>query len=151
MKSIRGDLIKLACEGKFDVIIHGCNCYCAMGKGIAKTIRDKLPEAYEADKQTPKGDASKLGTYSSAQLTRNEHTFTVVNGYTQVHWKGSGSKIDYNAMQKIFENVAIEFKGKRIGYPQIGAGLGGGDWNRISKIIDDALEGEDHTLVLFGR
>ena len=32
---IKGDLIKLALEGKFDVIGHGCNCFCSMGAGIA--------------------------------------------------------------------------------------------------------------------
>jgi O-acetyl-ADP-ribose deacetylase (regulator of RNase III) len=40
------------------------------------------------------------------------------------------------------------FSGKRIGYPKIGAGLAGGDWNIISSIIDKELIGEDHTLVL---
>jgi O-acetyl-ADP-ribose deacetylase (regulator of RNase III) len=28
---IDGDLIKLAKEGKFDVIAHGCNCHSTMG------------------------------------------------------------------------------------------------------------------------
>ena len=37
--------------------------------------------------------------------------------------------------------------GKRIGLPQIGAGLGGGDWNIISKIIDEELQGENWTIV----
>ena len=31
----------------------------------------------------------------------------------------------------------------------IGAGLAGGDWSRISAIINKELEGEDHTLVLY--
>ena len=32
---INGDLIKLALEGKFDVIAQGCNCFCTMSAGIA--------------------------------------------------------------------------------------------------------------------
>ena len=43
---VRGDLIKLALAGKFDVIIHGCNCMRAMGAGIAKGIKATCPEAY---------------------------------------------------------------------------------------------------------
>lgn len=35
MKTIKGDLIQLALANEFDVIIHGCNCFCTMGKGIA--------------------------------------------------------------------------------------------------------------------
>jgi len=36
---------------------------------------------------------------------------------------------------------------KRIGYPAIGAGLGGGDWEKISAIINRVFEGLDHTFV----
>jgi O-acetyl-ADP-ribose deacetylase (regulator of RNase III) len=42
-----------------------------------------------------------------------------------------------------------DFSGKRIGLPQIGAGLAGGDWNIISKIIEDELKGEDVTIVIY--
>ena len=59
MKLIKGDLIQLAKNGEFDVIIHGCNCFCTMGAGIAKTIKDIFPEAYKADLNTKKGDRSK--------------------------------------------------------------------------------------------
>jgi O-acetyl-ADP-ribose deacetylase (regulator of RNase III) len=42
-----------------------------------------------------------------------------------------------------------EFSGKRIGIPLIGAGLAGGDWNKIAAIIDEAMQGEDITLVRY--
>jgi O-acetyl-ADP-ribose deacetylase (regulator of RNase III) len=35
IKYVDGDLIKLALKGEFDVIVHGCNCFCQMGAGIA--------------------------------------------------------------------------------------------------------------------
>ena len=41
MKIIKGDLIKLALQGEFDVIVHGCNCFCTMGAGIAKSIKPR--------------------------------------------------------------------------------------------------------------
>ena len=56
MKYIKGDLIKLALIGNFEVIAHGCNCMCTMGAGIAKTIKSEFPEAYQADCATEKGD-----------------------------------------------------------------------------------------------
>lgn len=86
MRIVHGDLIKLALAGEFDVIIHGCNCQCAMGAGIAKTIRDVFPEAYQADLATVKGSRTKLGTYSCAAVQRGGTTITIVNGYTQYHW-----------------------------------------------------------------
>ncbi len=149
MKTIRGDLIKLALDGRFDVIIHGCNCYCTMGAGIARAIKSIFPEAYDADCKTEKGSKSKLGSYSSATITKNAHVITVINAYTQHHYKGSGVKADYEAIRSVFKSVKQDFSGKSIGYPKIGAGLAGGDWNIISGIIDEELEGENHTLVEF--
>ena len=70
MKIVRGDLIKLALAGQFDVIVHGCNCMCAMGAGIAKGIKATFPEAYAADCATPRGAREKLGTISTARVER---------------------------------------------------------------------------------
>lgn len=78
MKSIEGDLLKLANQEFFDVIIHGCNCYCAMGSGIAKAIRDQYLAASEADLATDKGSCDKLGTYSSADVSDDLHAATVL-------------------------------------------------------------------------
>jgi O-acetyl-ADP-ribose deacetylase (regulator of RNase III) len=149
MKIIKGDLIKLALAGKFDSIVHGCNCFCTMGGGIAKTIKNEFPEAYEADCKTEKGSKDKLGTYSHATIARGGNEITVINAYTQHDFKGPGMKADYDAIRAVFRKIKSDFSGKRIGYPKIGAGLAGGDWDQISKIIDEELAGEDHTLVAF--
>ena len=149
MNVIKGDLLKLALDGRFDVIVHGCNCQCQMGKGIALSIKHKFPEAYEADLKTPRGDRAKLGTISVARVERPSATFDVVNAYTQFHWRGDGVLADYDAIRSAFKEIKRRFTGKRIGYPKIGAGLAKGDWPTIAKIIDEALAGEDHTLVEF--
>jgi len=149
MNKVKGDLIQLAIEGEFDVIIHGCNCFCTMGAGIAKTIKQKFPEAYEADLQTAKGDESKLGTITWAETKDGE--LTIVNGYTQFQWRGSGRKANYEAIREVFMKVKARFSGLRIGYPAIGAGLAGGDWAVISQIIEEELEGENHTFVEYNK
>ncbi len=147
MKKISGDLIQLAKDGEFDVIIHGCDCYGDMGGGIAKSIRKHFPEAFQADQATERGDESKLGHYSSAETTVRGHTVTIVNAYTQAHWKGKGVLVDYNAVSGVMARIKKDFAGKRMGYPRIGAGSARGDWEIISYIIKTELEGEDHTLV----
>ena len=102
-KVITGDLIQFAKEGKFDVIVHGCNCMCRMGAGIAKQIKEDFPEAWVADQNTKLGDESKLGSYCVAAIKIHykeddpdnkdgywlkEKTIFVVNAYTQYGWKG---------------------------------------------------------------
>lgn len=151
MKTIKGDLLALAQKGKFDLIVHGCNCFCAMGAGIAKSIKQMFPEAYEADVKTVKGDKTKLGEISWAEITSNAGKLIIVNGYTQFDWKGSGQKADYEAIRSVFRKIKSRFSGLRIGYPAIGAGLAGGDWNIISKIIDEELENENHTYVEYRK
>ena len=147
MKVVHGDLVKLALDGRFDVIVHGCNCQCTMGAGIAKTIKQVFPEAYEADLATPKGSREKLGTLSTATVERNGRTLTIVNGYTQLHWRGPGVRLDYDAVRSIMRRVKDSYSGRAIGYPRIGAGLAKGDWGIIAAIIDEELAGEDHTVV----
>lgn len=151
MKTVKGDLIELAIDGKFDVIIQGCNCFCTMGAGIAKTIKKVFPEAYQADLETENGDQSKLGTISWAAVELEHSTLIIVNGYTQFNWKGGGRKADYNAIRQVFKQVKQQFTGKRIGYPAIGAGLARGDWSIIAQIIEEELKDEDHTFVEFSK
>lgn len=145
--TVRGDLLALANAGDFDVIVHGCNCFNAMDAGIAKSIKEQFPAVYEADLATEKGSRDKLGTYSFASLDCDGHDLTIVNAYTQFDWRGSGVKADYDAIRSVFAGIKSDFTGKRIGYPMIGAGLAGGDWDVIAKIISEELAGEDHTLV----
>ncbi len=149
MKTVAGDLLQLALDGHFDVIIHGCNCFCTMDAGIARSIKSEFPEALSADAGTKKGDRNKLGSYSHATVIRNEHSITIINGYTQYNYSGKPILVDYKAISSLFTQLKKEYSGKRFGYPKIGAGLAGGDWNIISAIIDQELSEEDHTLVTY--
>jgi O-acetyl-ADP-ribose deacetylase (regulator of RNase III) len=153
MKVIKGNLIKLAAHNAmFDVIVHGCNCFHTMGAGIAKQIKKTFPEAYRADLSTIYGVRFKLGQYSSATVRLfNDKYLTIVNAYTQYYFKWNPEQpkrlVDYNAVRSCMKAIKKDFSGKKIGIPKIGAGLAGGDWKIISKIIDEELEGEDVTLV----
>lgn len=151
MNTIEGNLITLAQAGEFDVIIHGCNCQCTMGAGIAKGIKEAFPAAYKADAATERGDWDKLGSYSSAEvMVAEEQPLIVVNAYTQFDFRiRKTPNVDYEAIRTVFRVIKADFPNKRIGYPAIGAGLAGGDWKVIAAIIDEELEGEKHTLVIY--
>lgn len=148
MKIAHGNLLDMAVAGDFDAIVHGCNCHCTMGAGIAKQIAKRFPLAFDADKLTKYGDLSKLGTYSSALIEKKKTKFIIVNAYTQFRYWGIRN-VDYVAIRSVFNKIHKNFNGFRIGYPKIGAGLAGGDWEIISKIIDEELDGQNHTLVIY--
>lgn len=149
MKVIQGDIIALALSGQLDVLVHGCNCFCSMGAGLAAQIAQNFPEAREVDQETTSGDRTKLGNFSSVQIFRGENSFEIVNAYTQYHYSGTGTLLDYEALRNIFKKIKLQFSGKRIAYPKIGAGLARGDWTIISQIIDEELDEEVHFLVEF--
>ena len=163
---VEGDLIKLALEGKFDVIAHGCNCHSKMGAGIAP----QMAKAFGCDRfymETLGSDINKLGnidyqtfvlgentvwSLEDAKNNKNEPELIVVNTYTQFnygrnHVDGDLKPIDYEALTLCMRKLNVEFAGKHIGLPKIGAGLAGGDWNIISKIIKTELKNCRVTVV----
>lgn len=141
---IKGDLLKSDC----DVIIHGCNCFCTMGSGIAKSIKDMYPEAYASDCSTIRGDKTKLGTFTYVKIInkiQGKYLY-IVNAYTQYIYGRKEGEVyaDYDAIRKVMIQINdffadthdIQFK---IGMPKIGAGLARGDWNIISGIINEVF------------
>ena len=77
MKSIRGNLLALARSGRFDVIVHGCNCRHAMGAGIAKQIKDSFPEAWAADLATSRSRPPVQGNWGKSAAPKPIATATV--------------------------------------------------------------------------
>ena len=145
MYVIKGNLVELAKKGYFDVIVQGCNCFNTMGAGIAKQIKKAWPEIYAVDCKTVRGDKKKLGTITVAY----EEDAIVVNAYTQYYYGTKrGRNADYDAIRSAFRIINDEFRGMVIGIPRIGAGLAGGDWNIIKKIIVEETPDVKVILVL---
>jgi O-acetyl-ADP-ribose deacetylase (regulator of RNase III) len=145
MNYIDGDLITMAKQGEFDVIAHGCNCFCTMKKGIAP----KMAKAFGCDKfpledKQYKGDESKLGKIDYKTIGE----LTVVNVYSQYDYRGV-KPFSATAFTSAMKEMNSAFAGKHIGMPLIGAGLAGGDWDQISKIIESELKDCTVTIVRY--
>jgi len=146
MNNLHGDLIELTKQGNFDVIVHGCNCFNTMGAGIAKSIKNAWPKAYNVDRSTVKGDRKKLGTYSEC----HEKNIIILNAYTQYYFGSSrGKNVDYMAIRNVFRRINQNFKGMIIGIPKIGAGLAGGNWEIIENIINKETPDVKVILVIY--
>lgn len=141
VEEIKGNMITLANEGHFDVIAHGCNCFCTQKSGLAP----QMVEAYGTDEfamedETFKGDMNKLGQIDFEYREINGHEFFVVNCYTQYGFgRVSASNpippIDYEALTLCMRKMNAKFKGMHVGLPRIGSVLAGGDWNKIREIM----------------
>ena len=136
LKTKYRDLLDAFDANEIQIIIHGCNCFRSFGAGIAKSIKERYPKAYEADLNTGHGDKNKLGQYSYAKLSDDK---TIINAYTQYAYGGNKVNADYDAIRKVFTLLEEKYRNSNmlIGIPMIGAGLAGGDWETISNIIND--------------
>jgi O-acetyl-ADP-ribose deacetylase (regulator of RNase III) len=156
-QEIEGDLIDLALEGNFDVIAHGCNCFCIQKAGIAKRMSEVFKtNDFHGEKYYSKGSIYKLGdlsleemiktkegemvidmeyTGSSFTIDFNFKPLTVINAYTQYE---PGPNLDYEALTLCLRKINHVFKGKHIGLPQIGCGIAGGIWDVNQFSIKDA-------------
>jgi O-acetyl-ADP-ribose deacetylase (regulator of RNase III) len=155
IKYINGDLLQLTLEGKFNVLIHGCNCFNTMGAGIAGQLsrHPVFHNAEIADSKTIRGDWRKLGSYSSSLISTDKGVVTIYNAYTQYDMGSDGRYVEYsavtNSLNAIRNQISPYVNEIKIGLPKIGCGLGGGDWNIIESIIDYTLPHFDITVVNF--
>ena len=132
--SLNGCIIEAFKTGQYDALVHGCNCFCNMGAGLAKQIAKSYGSALKEDQQTTYGDRTKLGSYSKATVKCGD----IINAYTQYNYGRGKVNADEDAIKAVFEKLNVDYKGKVICIPKIGCGLAKGDWKRIKKIINDA-------------
>lgn len=133
MKIIKGDLLNLAEQGEFDVIVQGCNCFNTMGSGIARQIREQYPQAFAADCKTVSGDYDKLGTYTWCSA----ESFILINAYTQYDFSRGSDVFEYTSFDMILQKLAHDWPAGRFGFPKIGCGLARGNETRIMGMIED--------------
>lgn len=155
---VNGDLIELAKSGMFDVITHGCNCLSTMKAGIAPQMAEAFGcDKFEMERWSMGHSITKLGNIDYEQIPIGHGLWiTVVNSYTQYsygknHADGVSNPLDYEALTLCMRKINHTFKGKHIGLPKIGAGLAGGDWDRIKNIIQTELKDCNVTVVIYKK
>jgi len=152
MKYVTGNLLKLAMEGKFDIIAHGCNCFQAQKSGIAadmsKYFNTDLYEM-ESDYFDPTQRLGNVDNGYHSDIKGN--LFQIFNWYTQYL---PGRNFHENAFRLCCQKMVLlhdsDSVPRKIGLPKIGAGIAGGDWNVIEQIILEELDPHfDVTIVEF--
>lgn len=132
----RGDINKL---GQID--------YQAFFTGYDKNTKTQRALSYETYSIT----ARKEGTLKDSWIMAKENLI-VVNAYTQYnygrnHEDGDTAPVDLSAIVMCMKKINHIFKGKHIGLPKIGSGLGGGSWETIEQLIKTQLKDCDVTIV----
>lgn len=131
VNTVKGDLLK-ATE---PFIAHGCNCRGVMGAGVAIAIAKRWPEVFKLYQDIHIERGLQLG--SIHYIPTNDTNQVVINCMTQETF-GTGRQVSYDAVDACFQKINSTFPRRRIAIPMIGAGLAGGNWEVIRRIIDDA-------------
>ena len=131
------------------VIVHGVNCKGVMGSGVAKAIRDKWPIAYREYKSycalhSPEDCLGRIVicTGNGKELDWDKY---IIHAFIQLNFgRDSGTTyVSYDALRSCFKDITNEIKSStqtttmKVAMPKIGAGLANGDWDTISKIIEE--------------
>lgn len=155
LPSREGNLVTLADQGEFDVIIHGCNCFNTMGSGVARAIADRWPQASEVDNMTNRGDKHKMGDYTSVYVDTEAGAgaLQIINGYTQFRYGNDPDVcyVNYEMVRRLFQKLHPELIGRRVGIPMMGAGLANGEWYVIERLIKEAAVELDITVVVLNN
>lgn len=134
-----GDATKPQGEG-LKIIPHVCNNIGAWGAGFVLAISRRWEEPEAMYRSLNKSDLI-LG---HTQFIQVEDDIVIANMIAQ---SGVGKRqdgkppISYGALRLCLNNVNLYAwrKGATIHMPKIGAGLAGGDWNEIEKIIKHVM------------
>lgn len=120
---------------------HGCNCQGAMGAGIAVEFRRRFPDMYDSYARMCRAGAYKPGdcySYSTDEVT-------VFNLATQESWKAQLDWIE-TAVQNMLRQAKV-LGVTSIGFPAIGAGLGGLQWADVKAVLQKLGDQTDVRLV----
>ena len=155
IKTKFGDMLSVT-EG---ILVHGCNCHGIMGSGIARLVRQKWPDVFQAYRSRHIQSGLQLGdvifvgsSQASAVITQKYlHVTTaqlpaslvIANAMTQFACGSDKSVVyvDYDAVFAVFARISLLARdsGLTVNFPLIGCGLANGKWEQVSAAIEAAM------------
>lgn len=140
-------------ESGADVICHQVNCRGEMNTGVAAQVRQRYPWVYGEYRECCKYFSSNLeGILGVYQQVYIDETRMILNIFAQYDFGYDGKcYTDYNALEEALNDIATEevYQGKIIAFPyKMGCHRGGGDWNIVYKMIEDAFKDSDCEVLI---
>jgi O-acetyl-ADP-ribose deacetylase (regulator of RNase III) len=134
------------------ILFHSCNAQGVMGSGVAKTFKEKYPDAFRAysqmiQKSLINDNAPCMGEVS---FFVHQHNFITACGITQENYGRDGRRyVSYEAFFDAFRRT-VDFihTPLTVIMPKVGAGLGGGDWNIIEGLMKIILGTRINVIVI---
>lgn len=117
------------------IIIHQVNCKGVMGAGFAKQVKDKYPQLFKDYRER-----CMLFDYTELLGTNyyyEDDNIIIVNMFSQNNYGTEARQTNYEAMATCLDKIRKMYPTQTIIAPyRVGCGLGGGDWNIVSKLLE---------------
>jgi len=164
IKIVKGNIIDALVNQDVDIFAHGVNCKGVFGSGLAGEIARRLPKVRNEYLYKHRSSGWGLGKTQIVKIQTEtldkegspySQSSFIMNCATQKDY-GRNPQSQPNNMYCSYEAIRqcmYEYHGYCkeynlvAGLPYIGCGLAGGDWNIVSKIIEE--EFEDMTIIVY--
>ena len=139
--TVEGNLLEI----ETGIICHQVNSRGVAGAGLALQIRNKWPGWYS---EYQRNIISRLGVvhWYEVKSLHNRAVLSIASLYAQENYGTKVRQTNYAYLAKCLLAVEAQSAGEQVYIPHgIGCGLGGGDWQIVYQIIEDALP---HAIIL---
>ena len=139
---------------------HQANCQNTFGSGIARTIREMYPVAYEADCSAARAKVNTLGNFSVGYIPADHNISSIrriYNLYGQNLYGKGTRQTDYDALYSALEGMAndliendMDLPPPSVGFPYLmGSFRGGGSFDIVSRLIEVAFEDYPNDVIVY--
>ncbi len=127
---MKGDLF----ASNAQALVNAVNCVGAMGAGLAAVFARRYPDMNEDYKRACEAKELAPGGIHVYSLDLDQYVFNVA---TKDHWMQDSQ---YQWIVDGLKNIAVEAEKlgiTSVAVPALGCGLGGLDWGRVKKIVEE--------------
>lgn len=154
---IDGDIFKVR---GIHVIGHQSNCQNTFGSGIAKTVREKFPDAWKADCQAAKEGVNTLGNISVGPIAIrpidsdlkfifNLYGQNLGTDYNKLYDRKTDYEALFTALQKMANICSRDSANYTVAFPyKMGSDRGGGHWDIVERLIEVAFDGYKGDVII---
>ena len=136
-------------EPMSDMLTDAVNCLGISGAGLALAFKKMFPEYQSAYAEAARNGDVNLGSVWLYETGFLSPPFWIVSFPTIYHYNDITDTASIAKGIQHYRTIIEEVKPGTVSIPALGCGLAGGDWNTISRIIIDGLNGLDCDVKLF--
>lgn len=151
IKYITGDATNPTMPGN-KIIVHICNDIGGWGKGFVLAISKRWPQPEASYRAWYKsGEMFSLGEIQLIQVTNDIWVANMIAQHGVNKSPDGLPPIRYEALENALSKIAMEAQHKEasVHMPKIGAGLAGGKWETIERIISKQLSEKNIAVTVY--